>query len=106
MAGALADRIVGAEVSRLLVQMRQAMLLDDPTVLTDAALESIRAASGPVVVLGLVGKDDADFIHAHDGVVWSVDHAVPSGIPLNHPLPLACVDEFVAADLVSSPAGV
>jgi hypothetical protein len=104
--GALADRIVGGEVSRLLVSMRQAMLLDDPTVLTDTALEAIRATSSPVVVLGLGGKDDADFIRAHDGVVWSVDHAVPTGIPINHPLPLACVDEFVAADLVSAPIGI
>lgn len=103
---ALADRIVGAEVSRLLVSMRQAMLLDDPTVLTDTALERIRAASGPAVVTGLSGRDDADFIRDHGGVVWSVDHAVPTGIPINHPLPPACVDRFVAADHISAPLGV
>ena len=102
---ALGDRIVGSEVSRLLVSTRQAMLFDDPTILTDTALEAIQTVGGPTLVTGLAGKDDADFIHDHGGVVWSVDHAVPTGIPLNHPLPLGCVDQFLAADHISPLVG-
>lgn len=91
----ISDRIIGAEVSRLVIACREAMRLDDPGARYIAASEAIGDATGIVLVTGLANQADAAFIRSMGGQIWSVEHAGMMGMPANPVLPLSWVDHFL-----------